>query len=214
MSTEQLKHDALGTTRLVRRDGAAVVERDTRTARCGVGWLARRLAAHEAAVLRALLGAEQLPQLLDFDGAVVRRTYLPGTPLHRSPQPSREYFADALRVLRALHRAGVAHNDLAKEANWLVMPDGGAAIIDFQLALHSPKRTARFRRRAYEDLRHLLKHKHTYQPQHLTSRQRRLLATPTFGTRAWRALVKPLYRLVTRGLLRWPERSGANERGN
>ena len=214
MSTERLKHDALGTTRLVRRDGAAVVERDTRTARYGVRWLARRLAVHEAAVLRALAGIEHLPQLLDFDGAVVRRGYLAGTPLHRSQRPSRKYFADALRVLRALHRAGVAHNDLAKEANWLVTPDGGAAIVDFQLALHSPRRTARFRRRAYEDLRHLLKHKLTYQPEHLTARQRRVLATPTLGTRAWRALAKPLYRLVTRGLLRWPERSGATERGH
>jgi hypothetical protein len=212
MSTDILKSDALGTTRLVRDDATVVVERDTDSARFGVRWLARRLAAREAAALAALAGLRHLPQLLAFDGAVVRRTHVPGAPLHRAPRPSRRYFANALRVLRTMHRAGVAHNDLAKEANWLVAPDDTAGVIDFQLAFASPTRGARFRRCAYEDLRHLLKHKRTYQPQHLTARQRRLLAKPTLATRFWRALVKPAYWFVTRGLLRWPERSGANER--
>ena len=111
-----------------------------------------------------------------------------------------------------LHRAGVAHNDLAKEANWLVVRGDTCAIVDFQLATYSPTRTARFRRRAYEDLRHLLKHKRTYQPLALTARQRRILARPTVGTRVWRVLVKPAYRFVTRTVLGWPERSGPVER--
>jgi RIO-like serine/threonine protein kinase len=213
MSTEILKRDALGTTRLVHDDRRAVVERDTRTARRGVRWLARRLAAREAAALTALAGVAQVPQLLDFDGAVVRRSYLPGMSLHRAAPPARRYFASALRVLRAVHRAGVTHNDLAKEANWIVAEGAVAGIVDFQLALAPARRDARFRRRAYEDLRHLLKHKRTYQPQHLTARQRRVLAAPTLGTRLWRTLAKPAYLIVTRGLLRWPERSGANERG-
>ena len=117
-----------------------------------------------------------------------------------------------MRVLRRLHRAGVAHNDLAKEANWLVVRGDTCAIVDFQLATYSPARTARFRRGAYEDLRHLLKHKRTYQPLELTARQRRILARPTVGTRLWRALVKPAYRFVTRTVLGWPERSGPVER--
>src|SRR5687768_3346638 len=100
-----------------------------------------------------------------------------GTP---SPAPpSRTYFASALRILRVMHRAGVTHNDLAKEANWLVLPDGSAGIIDFQLARHKAQRDRAFRRSAYSDLRHLLKHKRTYQRQWLTSRQRRVLAAPT-----------------------------------
>ena len=117
-------------------------------------------------------------------------------------------------MLRVVHRAGVAHNDLAKEANWLVAPGDAAGIVDFQLASCSPARGARFRRRAYEDLRHLLKHKRTYHPNGLTRRQLRVLARPAPATRIWRALVKPLYRVVTRGLLGWPERHGANERGS
>ncbi len=214
MTTHTLKRDALGTTQLVQHGDTALVERDTRSAHFLLRWLARRLAAREAAALSALANVADVPKLLGFDGAVVRRSYLPGAALHRAPPPSRAYFASALRVLRVVHRAGVAHNDLAKEANWLVAPGDAAGIVDFQLASCSPTRGARFRRRAYEDLRHLLKHKRTYQPQWLTPRQLRLLAQPAPATKIWRALAKPLYRIVTRGLLRWPERRGANERGS
>jgi RIO-like serine/threonine protein kinase len=211
MTTQTLKHDALGTTRLVHVGDARHVERDTRAAHVLVRWLARRLAAREAAVLAVLAGEQHVPRLLGFDGSIVRRSYLPGVPLYEAPPRSRAFFVDALRVLRRLHRAGIAHNDLAKEANWLVH-EGACAIIDFQLATYSRVRSARFRSRAYEDLRHLLKHKRTYQPLALTARQRRILEQPTVGTRLWRTLVKPVYRLVTRGFLGWRERSGPLER--
>lgn len=211
MTTEELKRDGLGTTRLVRSSDGWLVERDTRTARPLVRWLARRLAAREAAALAALDGESGVPRLVAFDGRVVRRSWLPGKPLYEAPPRSRRYFAAALRVLRRMHRAGVAHNDLAKEANWLV--DGErCAIVDFQLATRSPTRTAGFRRRAYEDLRHLLKHKRTYQPERLTARQRRVLERPTIAARLWRALVKPPYLFVTRVVLGWPERLGPVER--
>ena len=213
MMTHDLKHDALGTTRLVNSGGDSFVERDTRTAHATLRWLARRLAAREAAVLRKLAGETRVPRLLAFDGRVVRRSFVPGLPLYEAPPRSRAYFVDALRVLRRLHRLGIAHNDLAKEANWLVTNGDACAIVDFQLATCSAARTARFRRRAYEDLRHLLKHKRTYQPQHLTARQLRVLARPTWGTRLWRGLFKPPYRFVTRVVLGWPERAGPAERG-
>ncbi len=212
MSAENLKQDVLGTTRLVRAGGSSFVERDTRTAHTLVRWLARRLAAREAAALAALADTSFVPRLLAFDGKIVRRSYLPGVPLYEAPPRSRAYFVHALRVLRRLHRAGVAHNDLAKEANWLSMHGETCAIVDFQLATCTAKRTPRFRRRAYEDLRHLLKHKRTYLPHALTPLQRRILATPTLATRVWRAAVKPAYRFVTRAVLRWPERSGPQER--
>jgi RIO-like serine/threonine protein kinase len=212
MSTESLKNDVLGTTRLVHTSDMRFIERDTRTAHTCVRWLARRLAAREAAALVALAEVESVPRLLEFDGAVVRRSYLQGVPLYEAPPRSRAYFVHALKVLRLLHRAGIAHNDLAKEANWLVAAGETCAIIDFQLATHSPLRGARFRRRAYEDLRHLLKHKRTYQPLALTARQRRVLARPTLPTRLWRMLAKPVYRLVTRAVLGWPDRFGPLER--
>jgi RIO-like serine/threonine protein kinase len=212
MRSETLKQDALGTTRRV--DGGAVpyVERDTRTAHAALRWLARRLAAREAAALMALAGETRVPSLLAFDGHVVRRSFLPGRPLHAAGPPSRAYFVDALRVLRRMHRAGIAHNDLAKEANWLVTDGGRCAIVDFQLAMRARRRSAQFRRRAYEDLRHLLKHKRTYEPLCMTARQLRVLARPTWETKVWRALVKPPYRFVTRVVLGWPERAGPVER--
>jgi RIO-like serine/threonine protein kinase len=212
MSTKTLKHDALGTTRLVTAAQGPFVERDTGTAHVSLRWLARLLAAREAAALAALAGEARVPRLLAFDGRVVRRSYVHGVPLYDGKPLPRAYFADALRALRRLHRAGIAHNDLAKEANWLVTSGGGCAIIDFQLATRVQARTATFRRRAYEDLRHLLKHKRTYQPQRLTARQRQVLATPTWPTRLWRALVKPPYRFFTRVVLGWPERAGPLER--
>jgi RIO-like serine/threonine protein kinase len=210
--TQDLKHDALGTTRLVTAGDDSFVERDTRTAHAALRWLARRLAAREAAVLGKLAGEARVPRLLGFDGRVVRRSFMPGRPLYEAPPRSREYFVDALRVLRRLHRQGIAHNDLAKEANWLVTNGDACAIIDFQLATQAQARTARFRRRAYEDLRHLLKHKRTYQPKHLTARQLRVLARPTWPTRVWRGLVKPPYHFFTRVVLGWPEREGPAER--
>lgn len=209
---ENLKQDVLGTTRLVRVGDSSFVERDTRTGHALVRWLARRLAAREAAALAALAHESDVPRLLAFDGAVVRRSYLPGVPMYEEPPRSRAYFVHALRVLRRVHRAGVAHNDLAKEANWLSVRGETCAIVDFQLATCAAKRTWAFRRRAYEDLRHLLKHKRTYLPLSLTPLQRRVLATPTLATRVWRAVVKPSYRFVTRAMLRWPERSGPQER--
>lgn len=212
MRIQTLKHDNLGTTRRVDAEAGPFVERDTRTARAGLRWLARRLAAREAAALTALAGATHAPRLLAFDGQVVRRSFVPGVPLHDAAALPRAYFVDALRVLRRMHRAGIAHNDLAKEANWLVTDGGGCAIVDFQLATPARARSARFRRRAYEDLRHLLKHKRTYQPLRLTARQLRVLARPTWETRLWRALVKPPYLFVTRVVLRWPERAGPIER--
>jgi hypothetical protein len=214
MTTEELKVDALGTTRLVHTRDGAFVERDTRTAHPALRWLARLLAAREAAALAALAGKTGVPQLLSFDGDAVRRSYLEGLPLWEAGPRSRAYFVDALRVLRRLHRAGIAHNDLAKEANWLVTANETCAIVDFQLASLSVARSAKFRRRAYEDLRHLLKHKRTYQPQRLTARQLGVLARPTCPTQFWRAVVKPPYLFITRIILGWPERAGPAERSS
>jgi hypothetical protein len=122
----------------------------------------------------------------------------------------RLYFVNALRRF-ALCTERASHNDLAR-SELARRPGDAAGIVDFQLATRSRTRSRWFRGRAYEDLRHLLKHKRTYLPQCLTARQLRVLAQPALGARLWRALAKPAYRFVTRGLLRWPERKGPIER--
>lgn len=207
-----MKHDALGTVRLVERDGVSLVERDTRTARFGVRWLARRLAAREARMLQALDGIAGVPRLHWFDGALLHRSHLAGSALHLGPRPTPRYFARALAVLRSLHRSGIAHNDLAKEANWIHTAGGGAGIVDYQIAFHSKRRSCWFRVLAREDLRHWLKHKRTYCPERLTARQRALLAAPALPSSLWRLLWKPIYRAVTRHALGWRDRDGPAER--
>jgi serine/threonine protein kinase len=109
-----------------------------------------------------------------------------------------EYFRQALRLLARMHRRGVAHNDLAREPNWLVTSAGSPALIDFQLAWCDASRGRLFRVMAREDLRHLLKHKSYYCPRRLTARERRLLASPGVAARTWRAGPRPLLRVLAR----------------
>ena len=116
--------------------------------------------------------------------------------------------ARARRLLQHLHRRGVAHNDLAKEANWLVLTDGTPALIDFQLAMRGHPRSRWMRLLAREDLRHLLKHKRMYCPQALTPVERRLLQRRSWLRDAWFATGKPVYRFVTRRLLQWEDNEG------
>lgn len=192
--------------------GSEIVVRDARDARWWARGIAARLCAREARALAALDGVAGVPRLLLQRPGLLARSLVGGRAMHEAQPRSRAYFADALRLLAALHRRGVAHDDLAKEANWLCTPDGRAALVDFQLAVVSAGRGRWYRTLAYEDLRHLLKHKRTYLPERLTARERRVLAHPSPLARAWRALVKPPYRFVTRRVLGWPERTGPAER--
>jgi len=212
-----LKHDLFGTVRCSCTAGARgepdVVERDTTTAARGLGWLARRLAGREARALQALRGQPRVPRLVSWDGYRLQRTWLAGVPLHRSAGVRRAYFREALRLLRQLHAAGIVHNDLAKEPNWLVAPDGQPALVDFQLAMRPRRRGWLFRMLAHDDLRHLLKHKRSYFPGDLTVRERAILARRSPLAALWARSGKPAYRFVTRRLLGWADREGAGDRG-
>jgi RIO-like serine/threonine protein kinase len=190
----------------------SVVERDTRAARWWVSPLARRLALREARALEALKGVAGVPAILAFESGVLVRSFIVGEAMHRARPGDCAYFRRAHALVRELHRHNVVHNDLAKEPNWLVTPEGGPALVDFQLALVSRRRGRLFRMLAQDDLRHLLKHKRTYCPERLTARELRLLATPSIVSRAWMATGKPLYLFVTRRLLGWADREGAGDR--
>jgi hypothetical protein len=108
----------------------------------------------------------------------------------------------------------VAHNDLAKEPNWLVGDDGRPGIVDFQMAWYHPKRGRLFRLLAREDLRHLLKHKRTYCPDRLTRRELAILTRPGVISRTWMLGGKPVYLFVTRKILGWADREGASDRSS
>lgn len=214
-----LKRDLLGAVFRVETDAsvtapsAVLVERDTRAARWWLRLLARRLAAREADALRRLERFDEVPTLVGWDGQRLQRAWIDATPMHRARPRDRAYFREALRLLRRLHAAGVVHNDLAKEPNWLVTPAGRPALIDFQLAMRPRSRGWRFRALAHDDLRHLLEHKRTYCAEHLTPRQRVVLARRSLPARLWMWIGKPVYLGVTRGLLGWSDREGAGDRG-
>lgn len=207
-----LKRDLFGNVAVLRGPDGISVLRDTRSARPWLGWLARSLARREARALRQLAGLAGTPRLLDCDRSGLRREWLAGEAMQHARPVHAGYYREALALLRRLHRAGVTHNDLAKESNWLVTPGGRPALVDFQLAVVHPRRTRLFRSMAREDLRHLLKHKRTYRPQSLTARQRNILANPAPWSRAWMATGKKLYLVVTRRWLGWSDREGAGDR--
>lgn len=206
-----VKQDTFGSVAV--GPGSKEVIRDTRQAKPWARWLAKRLARREAHALRQLQGVDGVPQLLDFDGEVLRRTYIEGTPMYEAKPKDADYFRESLRILRCMHQRGVVHNDLAKEPNWLRRPDGRPAVVDFQLAQVRSRRSRWFRQRAREDLRYWLKHKRTYRPHALTRRQREILARPAWPSRIWQRTGKPVYLFVTRRLLNWADREGAMDRG-
>ena len=212
LNKELLKKDLFGEVWKAEEHGETAIVRDTRPARWWLAWLARSLLRREACALAALPGIDGIPRLIRHDDKTLMRSFMPGVAMHVGRPQSASYFRDAARLLRRIHVAGVAHNDLAKEANIILSEDGSPGFIDFQLAGHSARRGRLFRIAAREDIRHLLKHKRTYRPDLLTTRELTILNSPTSLSRAWMSLVKPVYLFVTRRILGWADREGAADR--
>jgi RIO-like serine/threonine protein kinase len=208
-----LKADVFGT--ITRVDDAVV--RDVGPARPWARWLARRLMVREHRALTRLTCAERVegvPSVISFGGNALVRSWIEGAPMHLAKPRDPAYFRAALRLLRRLHAADVVHNDLAKETNWLVTTEGRPALVDFQLASTLTSRGTLARALAHDDLRHLLKHKRTYLPEHLTSREKRILAKPSVVARVWMGTGKQAYLFITRKLFRWRDREGAGDRSH
>jgi predicted Ser/Thr protein kinase len=174
----------------------------------GVPWWSRALAyllfRRERRALAVVGTLGIAPPLLYAGRHVLVRGWIEGVPLHIArPHGDAGYFRSAKAALRILHRAGITHNDLAKEQNWLYA-NGRAYLTDFQLAStfrrRNRRRSALHRIACYEDLRHLLKHKRRYAPEALTAAERRVLERKSLLTRIWMATGKKLYYAVTRGL--------------
>ncbi|MGJ4802607.1 serine/threonine protein kinase [Luteimonas sp. SDU82] len=207
--THALKADSFGRISLMRGADGPFVRRDMAHVplwlRLPAWWLARR----EALALRSIHGMADVPQLLAWDGRRLDRSFMAGAAMYQKPpRGDLAYFHAARRLLLQLHRRGIAHNDLAKEANWLVLEDGRPALIDFQLASRGNPRAPWMRLLFREDLRHLLKHKRMYCRETLTPVERRLLKRSSWVREVWFRTGKPVYRFVTRRLLKWEDNEG------
>src|SRR5947199_3216540 len=87
--------------------------------------LARHLFARERRALALARDLDVGPKLLWAGKLALVRSFIDGVALHLAkPHGDLGYFRSAKQALRKLHRAGICHNDLAKEQNWLVGRDG------------------------------------------------------------------------------------------
>jgi hypothetical protein len=175
--------------------------------------LARHLFARERKALTHAKGLNVGPELLWAGRRTLVRGFIDGVALHLAkPHGDVAYFRSAKAALRRLHRAGICHNDLAKEQNWLRGADGRCYVTDFQLAACFKTRSRLFRIAAYEDLRHMLKHKRSYAPQALTPMERKILARKSAVARLWLMTGKKVYRAITRGIFNFTDREGGGRR--
>jgi hypothetical protein len=175
--------------------------------------LARHLFTRERRALTLARDLHVGPDLLWAGRRALVRGFINGVALHLAkPVGDVAYFRSAKEALHKLHRAGICHNDLAKEQNWLRGHDGRAYVTDFQLAACFKSRSRLFRIAAYEDLRHLLKHKRTYAPEALTPKERKILARKSLVARIWLMTGKKVYRAITRGIFNFTDREGGGRR--
>src|ERR1700688_4323629 len=174
---------------------------------------ARHLFARERRALALARDLNVGPELLWAGRQALVRGFINGVALHLAkPHGDVGYFRSAKQALRKLHRAGICHNDLAKEQNWLRGIDGCAYLTDFQLAACFRARGRLFRIAAYEDLRHLLKHKRSYAPEALTPSERKILARKSLVASVWLATGNKVYRTIARGLFNFTDREGGGRR--
>ena len=217
-----LKADALGRVELGwwSADGSRVRAIRRVTAGGPAGLVARALLRRERRALELLGGAAEgvhrplvgvARALAQPSGSSLIRSYVEGVPLHEAERLPEDFFARLADLARELHRRGVAHNDLHKEPNVLVTPEGRPALVDFQLAsVHAPGARS-LAARAGEDLRHVAKHEARYRARDGGSRTR--ARERGLASRLWMATGKRAYNLVTRRLLKRPDAEGRRPRG-
>ncbi|PWL16986.1 serine/threonine protein kinase [Falsochrobactrum shanghaiense] len=174
--------------------------------------LAWILAKREIRGLKTVRGIEGVPQLLFTDRDGLYRSWTEGTPLHLARPTNPEWYRTAHHILRNMRRLGVTHNDLAKPQNWLMTPEGKAAVIDFQLASVHRRRGALYRLLAYEDFRHLIKQKRAFAEHLMTPTEKRVLARRSLPSRIWLATGKKVYNFITRGIFNWSDGEGTGDR--
>ena len=176
---------------------------------------ARHLFAARAT--RAGAGVHDLnvaPQLLWAGRQALVRGFIDGVALHLAkPAGDVAYFRSAKQALRqAASRRRLPQRPRQGTELAASGSDGRAYVTDFQLAACFRTRSRLFRIAAYEDLRHLLKHKRSYAPDALTPKERKILARKSLVASIWLATGKKVYRAITRGLFNFTDREGGGRR--
>lgn len=209
-ASEVLKSDQFGRVERVRLGTECFVRRVA----CGSkiplsAWIARRLLARERRALELAQGLAGVPPSCPERSNAQEgwRRHIEGCPLSKAESLPEDFFVQLEARVLALHARGICHNDLHKEQNILVAPDGWPWLLDFQLASIHPQRGAIFASRAREDLRHIEKHRRRYTrhgrgPGGLQQRGQGAQLRRSWIAWAWRRLGKPIYQAITRGLLR------------
>lgn len=189
------------------------IRRDLTTARWWAAPIARHFGRREERALERVKDVRGAPQLLEARDGMIVRSFIEGLPFQMAkPYGNAGLFRDAKRLLREMRRRGVCHNDLAKEPNWLVTPQGLAGVTDFQLATVHRGQGRLYRLLAHEDLRHLLKHKRKFCPEAITAGERRVLARKSLPSRLWLMTGKKVYKLITRDIMGVRDREGGGLR--
>jgi predicted Ser/Thr protein kinase len=109
----------------------------------------RAMLEREHRVYERLRGIAGVPRCLGFaNGEELLLEYVPGPSLRDAQLTGAErehFFAELLRVIRAMHDAGVAHGDLKRKDNILRGPGGQPFLIDFGTALVADERAGPLR---------------------------------------------------------------------
>ncbi len=214
----ELKRDLFGRIELVEGPSGQRIRRvASRSWNPLVGLLARILMRRERLALQRLADVPGLArvaldrayiQATSLDGTTPRerdvllRTFLEGVPLYATMELPRDFFERLEDLVSELHAHGVCHNDLHKEPNVLVSPEGHPQLVDFQLASIHAARGRTFRVRVAEDLRHVKKHQRFYERALGVAGPRPLARRASIGAWLWMRTGKPLYNLITRRILR------------
>ena len=193
--------------------GQKAILRDLSKGKWWAALLSWHFARRESRALEYLKHVEGVPRLLGRGKGRLYRGWIAGLPMHvAQPKGDVEYFRQARVILREMRKLGMTHNDLAKEPNWLRGHDGKPYALDYQLASIHKHKTWIYRLMAYEDLRHILKHKRTYCPDALTRRERNIINQRSLPSRIWKATGKKVYNAITRGIFNYSDGEGGRDR--
>lgn len=218
-----LKHDFVAATGLYRlaapgENAAAIPERvvlKIGRQQClfglPLGWLGRLVRRREVGNLERLKHIGNVPHLLARYGkSGYIYGFIEGRSLDEHPVIPEHFFEKLERLVREVHKTGMAYMDMNKRGNILVGSDGDPYLIDFQISLYLGSGRLLHKLREYlqaEDMYHILKHKRRLCPEQLRPGEMERSRKVSAANRMYRATFKP-YRSLRRFLLRCLYRNG------